>query len=179
VVSAHAFEDLFQQKDPAAKEVVADFSHRVADYQKLRKHLEIKLPPLKTSDDPQSILAREQLLAQEIAKARKDTKRGEIFTDQISAEFRKVLHDAFAGPDAAKLYKAIYRGEPVSLLLHINQVYPSSTPVTTVPPTVLQMLPKLPSGLEYRIVGRDLTLEDTKARLVIDYMEDAYPKPNP
>jgi hypothetical protein len=176
-VSASGFEHLSQQKDSGAKQAFADFSHRVGDYQKLRKDLESKLPPLKPTDDPQAILAREQALAKKIAEARKDAKRGDIFTDQISAAFRKVLRDAFTGPDGANLYKTIYRGEPVSLLLRINQVYPSVAPVTTVPPTVLEKLPKLPQGLEYRIVGRDLTLEDMKARLVVDYMEDAYPKP--
>ena len=38
------------------------------------------------------------------------------------------------------------------------------------PPTLLSDLPKLPSELEYRIVGRELVLLDTAANLIVDLL---------
>jgi hypothetical protein len=36
-------------------------------------------------------------------------------------------------------------------------------------------LPRLPSGLEYRIVGRELVLLDSTSNLVVDLLPDALP----
>ena len=58
----------------------------------------------------------------------------------------------------------------------MNDVYPERVPVTTVPPTLIQQLPKLPEGMEYHIVDRDFILEDGKSRLVVDFIPDALPE---
>ena len=42
---------------------------------------------------------------------------------------------------------------PGRLQLQVNARYPESVPVSTVPPQVLQALPKLPEELEYRFIG--------------------------
>ena len=47
--------------------------------------------------------------------------------------------------------------------------------MTTTPPTLLSKLPQLPPELAYRIVGRDLTLKDTKAGLIVDLIPNAIP----
>jgi hypothetical protein len=39
----------------------------------------------------------------------------------------------------------------------------------------LSKLPQLPQELAYRIVGRDLTLKDTKAELIVDLIPNAIP----
>jgi len=39
----------------------------------------------------------------------------------------------------------------------------------------LRRLPELPQELVYRIVGHDLTLQDTKARLIVDLIPNAIP----
>jgi hypothetical protein len=49
-------------------------------------------------------------------------------------------------------------------------------PLTSVPPQVLQTLPKLTEDLEYRFVGDWLILLDTHAHVVADYIDDALPK---
>jgi hypothetical protein len=45
----------------------------------------------------------------------------------------------------------------------------------SVPPTLLLNLPVLPKGLEYRITGHTLSLRDTDANMVVDYLPDALP----
>jgi len=43
------------------------------------------------------------------------------------------------------------------------------------PPTLLRLLPPLPPGLAYRIVGRALMLQDVRTNTVVDFMNDAIP----
>jgi hypothetical protein len=47
--------------------------------------------------------------------------------------------------------------------------------LTTTPPTLLVKLPELPQELAYRFVGRDLTLIDIEARLIVDLIPNAIP----
>lgn len=173
------FQSPNHQEQAEKKRAFQEFGQRVDQYQKLRNKLEHGLPSLKPADDPRAILTREQSLAQRIVAARKDAKRGDIFTDEISVEFRKLIRNAFNGPVGSELHKTINQGTPVDLTLHVNQIYPASTPFTTVPPTILQRLPKLPPGLEYHFVAHDMILEDMRARLVVDLMTDAYPRRTP
>ena len=63
----------------------------------------------------------------------------------------------------------------VRLRLHINARYPESIPVPTVPPQVLQALPKLPDDLEYRFIGDRLILHDVHAHTIVDLIDDAIP----
>ena len=63
--------------------------------------------------------------------------------------------------------------------LYVNKPYPEKIPITTMPPTLLQRLPKLPKRIEYRVVGEDLVLEDMESRLVIDIFSGAFPNAPP
>lgn len=164
-------------KDAESKGAFLDFSDHLGQYEKLRKQVEETLPKLKPTDKPEVILAHEQELAHRISDARKDAKPGDIFTHEIREEFRKEIRRVFAGPSGQQLRKTIYQGEPVNLELRVNQIYPATVPVTTVPPTLLQNLPKLPADLEYGIVGSDFVLLDAKTRLAIDFIHEAIPKP--
>jgi Cu-Zn family superoxide dismutase len=44
------------------------------------------------------------------------------------------------------------------------------------PASVLLALPRLPPGLEYRIVGRDLLLLDQPADVIVDFIRNAVPR---
>ena len=50
-----------------------------------------------------------------------------------------------------------------------------ATPLATVPPLILNRLQPLPDGLEYRFMGRDLILRDSKANLIVDFVHEAVP----
>ena len=54
--------------------------------------------------------------------------------------------------------------------LQVNQVYPTTFPLATFPPTLLKVLPPLPKEVEYRIVAGHLILRDTEANLIIDFI---------
>lgn len=55
----------------------------------------------------------------------------------------------------------------------VNASYPDGGALTTMPPELLQLLPALPAGLEYRFMDRDLILWDPHANLIVDYIPDA------
>ena len=59
--------------------------------------------------------------------------------------------------------------------MKVNAPYPSDEPLSTVPPGLLLNLPELPESVNYRFVGRDLVLLDSKAALMIDYVREVIP----
>jgi hypothetical protein len=65
---------------------------------------------------------------------------------------------------------------PVGTKVGVNDRYPDSIPRSTMPPEVLQVLPKMPEELEYRFVGDNLIILDPHAHLVVDYVPAALPK---
>ncbi|HXJ40268.1 MAG TPA: hypothetical protein VNH18_13395, partial [Bryobacteraceae bacterium] len=68
------------------------------------------------------------------------------------------------------------QGEPLrKLQLQVNGSYPEDMPFTSVPATLLRVLPPLPEEVAYRIVGHDFVLQDMKARLVVDFIPGALP----
>jgi hypothetical protein len=55
--------------------------------------------------------------------------------------------------------------------MQINAGYPIAMPLSTMPSVLLRRLPDLPDGLEYHFVGRRMVLLDTRARMVVDFVE--------
>ena len=165
--------DTPQKVAPSAEDpTFGDFSQRVTQYLKLRK----SLPQQRTTKRQEEIVGRRHTLAQAIREARADAKQGDIFTPEISAQFLRVIRGTLQGSNAANVRKTIRQGEPVEgVHLTVNGAYPEHLPTTTVPPTLLLRLPLLPEKIAYRIVGHDFVLQDTEARLVIDFIPGALP----
>ena len=68
------------------------------------------------------------------------------------------------------------QGDPVKpFRLRVNDTYPDTLPATTVPPALLLTLPQLPKEVAYRIVGRELVLQDVEANLIVDFVHEALP----
>jgi hypothetical protein len=153
-----------------------EFSDRVQGYVQLHKSVEATLPPLKPTDLPEMIAAHQQALARKIREARPRAQRGDIFMSKVTEAFRHAIRSEFQGPHAPHARATIRQGDPVKEVhLRVNQVYPKAVPYTTVPPTLLLKLPKLPAEVVYRIVGRDLVLLDDKANLVVDLIPEVIP----
>jgi len=149
-----------------------DFSQRVEQYLKLRK----TLPNERTTKSREQIVDRRHALAEAIRQSRAGAKQGDIFTLEISEQFLRVIRGTLVGANSSSVRKTIRQGEPLaSLHLTVNGAYPEHLPMTTVPPTMLLRLPQLPEKIAYRIVGHDFVLQDTEARLVIDFIPGALP----
>lgn len=152
--------------------VLADFKERVDKYVELRKKADDSAPPLKETKDPAKIREAQQALVERIGAARAGTKRGDIFTPEISAYFRRLLHPEMkeAGTKAAMEDDD---PDPGSVPFKINGPYPDKQPLATVPPNVLATLPRLPKDIDYRFVGKYLILRDVRANMIIDYIPNA------
>ena len=167
-----------EDKNPAIK----DFNKRVEDYVDIRKKAESNAPPIdkKKEEDPAAIVAHEQVVAAGIQAARKNAAEGDIFTPAVRKRFAAVLKPALApkkGPDAREI--VLGEGNPkhpeskARVDLKVNAKYPSTAPLSTMPPSVLLKLPQLPKALEYRFVGKHLILFDAKANLIVDIFRNA------
>jgi hypothetical protein len=153
-----------------------EFSDRVQKYVQLHKSVESTVPKLKSTNEPELIAAHQKILARKIKAARVHAKRGDIFTPAAKEAFLKAISSEFQGPQAPHAKATIKQGAPLNKVhLHVNEIYPESIPYTSVPPTMLQNLPKLPEEVAYRVVSSDLVLLDVKANLVVDYLPGVLP----
>src|SRR4051794_29237815 len=157
-------------------QALQDFQNRVGQYQKLHEKARSGLPKLKPTSSPDGIGKHERELGHKIREARQDVTQGNIFTTEITAELKRLIGETMKGSDAVTVKQSLARSEPVHLQeLKVNQHYPKGVPLQTTPPSLLQNLPKLPKGYEYRVVNHSLVLLDVEANLIVDYMPNAIP----
>ena len=154
---------------------VADFTSRVARYDELRGRLAGALPAVAVSGDVRLIQRGTRSLAKAIRQARRGAARGEFFTSETSAEFRRVL----ARLMTASVWTAIMEDNPGAFRHHIDSAYPAGKTHSTVPGVVLAHLPPLPADIEYRFLGPHLVLYDVQANTIIDRLPDAIARVSP
>jgi hypothetical protein len=167
----------------AADPELTTFNERLDAYVKLRKKATEKVPPLKKNATPAEIQQREQALAEAIRNARPNAKAGDILTPEVKPVLNRLLKSELKGPENRETRASIKEGNPkhekapgeVEPVIKVNAIYPKNAPLSTVPPTLLLRLPKLPEDIEYRFVGRTLVLRDRESNLIIDYMKEAAP----
>jgi hypothetical protein len=156
--------------------VVESFENQVNEYVKLHKKVQSGIPPLKEKSSADEIGRYQRLLANRIRGARQPAKKGDIFSPEVSGEFRRLISVAYQMTNAARIRKSLRHAEPVeNVRLKVNAVYPERIPVQSTPPSILLNLPKLPPELDYRIVGRALVLRDVEANIIVDYIKNALP----
>jgi hypothetical protein len=150
----------------------ADFRARVDAYATVRASVQRELGLHQAPSESAADLGQgAHRLAEGIRKARRGAKRGDLFTPATEAAFRKVLRPLVEGPDGAALLKTIGDDMPPAFTLAVNAEYPKGHALTSVPIDVLQALPSLPSDIEYRFVPRHLILFDSRANVVLDYVQ--------
>jgi hypothetical protein len=157
-------------------QALAAFLERVNQYATLHQKLENSLPKLSKDSTPQKVDEHQRALAKLIQDARQSAKQGDIFTPEAQAVIRKLVRRIFSGPDGAALKASVMDENPGVPNLKVNSRYPDEIPVSTIPPQLLQALPKLPEEMEYRFVGNALILMDTHAHTVADFVPDTFPK---
>lgn len=157
---------------------LATMNDRLARYIELHNDIEGRLPKLPDDATPQQIDKNQRQFEQQIRSARVNAKPGDLFTPEAQPVIKRLLATVFAGPDGAQLKASIFDENPTGAdpKLTVNMRYPDTVPVSTMPPEVLQTLPKLSEDLEYRFVGNDLIILDAHAHIIADYIEDAIPR---
>ena len=149
-----------------------DFDARVKEYVALHKKLEDSLPKLPKDATPEQIDSHQRALERLVRQARAGAKPGSIFTPDSREVVRRLMAEVFGGPDGAALKASIMDENPGAIKLTVNGRYPDTVPLSTVPPQVLQGLPKLPEEIEFRFIGRHLILMDVHAHIVVDLIEN-------
>jgi hypothetical protein len=164
------------QQEPAGEREAAlkGFTERVNDYLEAQKELARGLPEPKPGDRATGKAeATQDTLAARIQVARKGSKPGDIFGDAAPYFKRIIAHDTQAR-GIRDAYAAMQEVPPKSPPA-VNADYPEKAALATVPPLILVNLPRLPDGLEYRFMGRDLILRDREANLIVDFVPGAVP----
>jgi hypothetical protein len=164
---------------PEDARALATMNDRLRDYIDVHLKLERSLPKLPTDATPQQIDRNQRALEKLMRESRTKAKPGDLFTAEAQPVIKRLLATVFGGPDGKQLKASIMDEnpvDPVELKLSVNGRYPDTVPLTSVPPQVLQTLPKLNEDLEYRFVGDWLILLDVHAHLIADYIDNALPK---
>lgn len=160
----------------ADAKAVEGFMDRVNAYVEVHRKLEDSLPKLSKDSTPEEIDKHQRSLGQMIQNARRDAKQSDIFTPESQVVIKRLLEQVFGGPDGPALIASIMDENPGIPTLQVNERYPDAVPLSTVPPQVLQGLPKLPEEMEFRFVGNSLILMDVHAHIIADFIPNAFPK---
>lgn len=165
----------FQQPtvNPTGKTIV-EFQDRVKAYMAFQRKISADIPKLPSKATPQQIDQRQRELGKRIIAARAGVKQGDIFGPDMTALIRKLLAPIFAGAKGAAIREAIF-DEPHPVLPAVNVRYPDDVALSTMPPDVMRLLPKIDDEVEYRFIGRHLILLDVEAHLIVDVIDNAIP----
>ena len=166
----------------ATNPAVKDFNAHVQAYWNLHKKVESGDPSTirKKEPDPAVIIEHQRQVATGIREARLNAAEQDIFKPDVQKIFIETINRDLSSSQRGAKARDIILGEgnpknPESAAridLKVNATYPSGAPLSSVPPSVLLTLPKLPDGLEYRFVGRHLILYDEKANLIVDILRN-------
>jgi hypothetical protein len=159
----------------ADAQALATMNDRLKEYLEVHKKVEDTLPKLPDEATPQQIDKNQRAFEQRLREARKSAKQGDIFTPQAQPVIKRLLATVFAGPEGKQLKASIMDENPVGISISVNGRYPDAVPISTVPPDVLQTLPKLVEDMEYRFVGDNLILLDAHAHIIADFIPNAIP----
>jgi len=155
-----------------------EFEMRIDKYMDVHRKAEGALPALPRETTDATLIAKHQLqLAGKIRELRPNALAGEIFTPSVREMVLATIKQKTDGKDGAAA-KATILGEgnpksgesPAPINLAVNAAYPTTAPLSTMPPSVLMALPALPKELQYRFVGRNLILLDSEANLIVDFI---------
>jgi hypothetical protein len=153
----------------------ARFEKQVKEYLVLHRKLEAQLPKLKKESTPEEIDKNQRALAALVQKERPNAKQGEFFTPEMQGYLRRVFDQVFLGTDGKNLLGSIMDENPGLPQIVVNERYPDAVPLSTMPPEVLSVLPKLEEDMEYRFVGRRLVLLDAHAHMILDFTDELLP----
>jgi hypothetical protein len=158
----------------AEKRILAQFEARVQAYVTLHRSLERDVAVPVAAGDQAQIRRVADVLASRIRAARADAGRGDLFTPETAALFRRLIADACGG-QFSDLRALVDDENPYAGRMEprVNGSYPPDAPLPTMRPDVLCQLPELPYELQFRFMDNFLILLDTQANLIVDYMPDA------
>jgi hypothetical protein len=157
--------------DPAA---LKDFQVRLDGYLRLRETLAKRLKPLSPTASAADLAARQESLAAAIREARARARPGDLITPPVAQYIRRLVTADLKlrrSDEKAGEFEEVPAGVPPV----INKTYPAGAALATVPPLLLNVMPKLPDNLQYRFYDRHIVLLDGDTEIIADYILNALP----
>jgi hypothetical protein len=154
--------------------VVSEFNRRVQEFLAVRQQLAGTLKKVPDKATPLQIDANQRALGALLAKARADAKQGDVFVPEMQTFVRGLIRRVLAGPDGPKIRGSLMDENPMSAKVAVNERYPDTVPLSTMPPDVLAALPKLPEDVQYRFIGNRLILLDVQSHLIVDFVDNTF-----
>jgi hypothetical protein len=159
------------EKSPA----LAPFTRALEQYLKVRTRVTAEIPSLTVTDKPAEIESTSDRLAAAIVRGRGKVALGEFFGPPVDAEVRRRLTEVGKTIDLRAIVMPDDQEERSTGRVSLHARFPAGTLVSTMPPSVLAVLPAIPATLEYRFVGTTLILRDVEAALILDVLPNAVP----
>jgi hypothetical protein len=157
------------------QQTVPRFLDTVQAYVAQRDRLEKTVPSLPKEATPEQIDRHQRALAALIQSTRSAARPGDLFGKAMTTYLRSRLQQIFSSPEGPAMRAQILEEYPGPTPLTINGRYPDRVPLSNIPPPVFAVLPELPDAVEFRFVGPQLILFDSRANLVIDFIRNALP----
>jgi hypothetical protein len=172
-------------------ELLQEFYEEIAEYVQLRHKAVEAIPALPAEATADQIAVHQKALTLAIVRYNRNAKQGDIFEKPIEAAFRRILAEAFSGPEGQAMIDEIKQGNPRlegvprasdpsreqirDVALRVNLVYPEDAPFSSMPSGLLLKIPVLPEQVRYRFIGRALIVRDTEANVILDFIRDVVP----
>jgi hypothetical protein len=168
------------------------FQHEVEEYVELHQELLHRIPNVGPHATPEEMAAHRAKMTKAIMDERRHARPGEIFTRQVEVAFRRLFAFELGRPEHRDWLKELLSGNPKAegvpspedptreeapgaVEVVVNATYDTSAPLSSVPPTLLAKMPRLPEQVRYQFVGRELLLLDAEANVILDFIKDAVP----
>lgn len=155
-------------------ETVDDFLARVREYAALRNRLASDVGRPDRSASSEELADFRSGLRKAIGEARSDAEPGALLEPAVVSHFRELVRHVLesAAPAGTLRGMAEESPGPGDVALAVNSPYPDGAMLSTVPPSLLEILPRLPEDVQYRFVGCRLILVDAQAHLIVDYADE-------
>lgn len=153
---------------------IAQFETAVSNYMALRERLRNEIPGPVAESTAAQLTRASDMLAAAIQRSRSNARVGAIFVAPAAVVVKRRVTE-LVGHDGTVLTGI--DDDPVTVTapaIHLR--FPAASQMATMPPSLLAVLPSLPTGLEYRIIGDYLILRDVDAALILDYIPAAVPR---
>ena len=152
------------------------FDAAVARYVALQQRILTEVPGLTPNSTAKELNDASDRLAAAVRRARPRAARGEFFDAEATRLIRQRISSALRSPGAAAAIESIDDESPPGVRPDVHLRFPEASALATMPPSILAVLPPLPDGLEYRIIGEYLVLRDVGAALILDFIPGAVPR---
>lgn len=162
-----------QQAPPGVQldaQTLADFQTRINQYVDIHKKIEATLPRLPESATPEQIDRNQRELSRLIRVQRAAARQGDIFGSAMELFVRRLIGGFLTGPSGLQLRSSIMDENPQDIVVRVNDRYPEGAPLSTMPPQILDALPKMPEDLQFRFIGEDFVIVDNHAYIIADFV---------